>query len=201
MSQSYIITKYFKYSIWGMIIVLLPILLIDDNLISSNDILVKFSNLFSNIFPNIENHALKSQMYGLYNKMKLMLTLNIFIIIFTFLSFFPLVGKVYLCSIGVISCSKNFISKNIIEGNNNFKDTFFIILFSVFLFYIIKDYYMGNLNLTNKSTFISFLYGNSIALIAYAIVGYLFIISFVISIWDTLILLFLKVINVNKRKK
>ncbi len=188
-----IINKYFKYSIWIIILIYFPILIIDDSFIKSSSYLIEFSNLFSSIFPNIENNAIKAGHYDLYNKMKLVLTMNIFLIILTFITFFSVLGKIYLCSLGLLKCSNSFIIKNIQDNNINFKDTLFILSFSLFLFFAIRSKYLGELNTSYSDTFTSSLiYGNSITLVAYGISGYLFVVFFVVSILNIFVILYLK---------
>jgi len=194
--------QFFSRSTIFLFIIYLPVLFVNDDYISAHSYLVEFSNLFSDIFSNIEDYAILSSHYELYNKAKLSHTLGVFTTAITCVWFFYILFKTYLHSLGFFKDKNdNFMSKGVQEAEFTLKEIFYYTLFSMFLLIAYSTFYFGTTNTEYQNTAFQYLtHGNSFALVFYAIAGWFVSIMTNITIYCIFLYVYRKYKNISLKK-
>jgi len=182
------VSKFFTWSLVLLTIIFIPLLFVSNDLIASSKFLVDFSNIFSGVFPTIEKHGIISGYYGLYDKAKLSLTLGVFVTLITFVVFFYIMSKTFLCSFGFIKKSnENYMSAGLVESKQNFKEILGLFFASLLFSYILYGYYFGSLNTEYDGSFSDArIYGTSLMIVLRGILGWGVSVMLVMTIFAVL---------------
>lgn len=182
--KSIAINIFFIVSILLLVILFLPILIVDNELIASSKYFLKFENMFSGIFPNLDNYSSSYGYYNLSEKAKLSFLLSVPVTFLTLFTFLYVLIKTYLCSMGYITYNKLFISEGLKKAQVTVKELMLFLVSSIIALIMYGDKYFGKTNKTIDITSrTDYLYnGNSLIIIIESIFGYLLAILLSFSI-------------------
>lgn len=137
--------------ILSFILCLVPLVLLNDNLIRNNMDLKLFADNGGIFFPNIESIAISALSYDLYYYSKFQLTWVVLSSIIVFILSVYILGKIYLYNLGYISANKNryeniFIKDRGYQSSNIFSYFMYLLFVLILLEFILFKYF--NLNTT-----------------------------------------------------